>query len=247
MRREQIVLNTIVYKEQLDRGVKQVVLLKQAKQLGISNVEIRREFLQDVTHELSELKKEAQKLKMTLFYSVNDEVVKKQQVNPKLVDYIDELKQMNGKFIKFNVGNFNDFQGDLSRALSPLIDSDNYEINVENNQILTHSKLSNIVRFMKEIERNQLDIGFVTDIANWCWINEDPEQAIKQLDFCTRYVHAKNFLTEDDGLLTQPLANGELEWRSILERITNKAYLALEFPSNEQEILATLRLLETIS
>ncbi len=52
IKREELIINTIAFKEELDRGVKQEDLLESVKNLGISRVEIRREFLRDIDIEL---------------------------------------------------------------------------------------------------------------------------------------------------------------------------------------------------
>lgn len=241
MEKKQLVLNTITMKEQLDQGISQVELLSLIYDLGIRTVEIRREFIRNSEQELKELKKRANSLGITLFYSVNDEVVKKNQVNQKLAQYVHELKIMGGKAIKFNVGNFSNFQGDLAKELAPLLDL-SYSFTVENNQVLTHSNLQNIVKFFSSAKESALPITFVFDVANWYWLNENPLEAAGLLDDVTHYIHLKNYLIADNELVTVPLLEGEMDWADIVSHLHHVNYIGLEYPATIEEI-TTVKLL----
>ena len=59
IKREELIINTIAFKEELDRGVKQEDLLESVKDLGLSRVEIRREFLGDIDVELKNISRPA--------------------------------------------------------------------------------------------------------------------------------------------------------------------------------------------
>lgn len=65
MKQEDIIINSIVFKKQLDKGFTQVQLIKLVKDLGFSRFEIRQELLQDPDRELPALKAEAD------FYDIN--------------------------------------------------------------------------------------------------------------------------------------------------------------------------------
>ena len=240
MKKEQLFLNTIAMKKQLDEGALQVELLPEIASLGIKTVEIRREYFKDVEAELEGLNSEAKRLGLKLFYSVNDEVIKDDRVNPKLSQYILELKKMNGQSIKFNVGNYTHYQGDLLEDLAPLL-ADNYLFTVENNQVLTHSKLENIVKFMDDVKKSGLEISFVFDVANWCWLNEEPLEAAKRLNGKTTHIHLKNYMVTDDQLVTTPLFQGELEWQTILTHLHDIQYFGLEYPTTLAELEETLK------
>ncbi|KAA9061724.1 hypothetical protein F5G80_01915, partial [Streptococcus agalactiae] len=56
MKQEDIIINSIVFKKQLDKGFTQVQLIKLVKDLGFSRFEIRQELLQDPDRELPALK-----------------------------------------------------------------------------------------------------------------------------------------------------------------------------------------------
>lgn len=239
MKDSQIILNTIVFKEQLDKGYLQAELLPKIKEVGVNIVEIRREYIKDFKTELLILKEKSKALGMTLFYSVNDEVIIKNKVNPMLQKYINELKEMGGVAVKFNVGNFINYQGDLSKDLRPLLD-ETYVFTVENNQLLTHSNLKNINNFMCQIKEHKLPISFVFDLANWYWVNEDPIQAAKFLDNQTRYVHLKNFVITDNELVTVPLLNGAMEWQRVLDQLHFIEFIGLEFQATNKELMDTL-------
>ncbi len=76
MKQEDIIINSIVFKKQLDKGFTQVQLIKLVKDLGFSRFEIRQELLQDPDRELPALKAEADFYDINLYYSANEALSK---------------------------------------------------------------------------------------------------------------------------------------------------------------------------
>ena len=88
------ILNTIAFKDQLDEGVSQADLVSKAKNSGFNFVEIRNEFLDGSTAELEKIKQAADSVAIGVYYSVNDPLIKKGQVNPDIDRYISEMKAL---------------------------------------------------------------------------------------------------------------------------------------------------------
>ena len=105
MERSQLVVNTLVFLENLKLGIPQSSIMDIIDELQIKNVEIRREFIKDFNNELIDIKEKSKIYKMNIFYSVPKWIYKedKLQVN-EIETYFKEAYQMNCHNIKLNIG-----------------------------------------------------------------------------------------------------------------------------------------------
>lgn len=67
--RQELGINLLVYKEQLEKGMPQSSLLRTIKEQGISLAEVRREYVLDEAERIA-ISKAAENLHMDLYYSV---------------------------------------------------------------------------------------------------------------------------------------------------------------------------------
>ena len=67
--RQELGINLLVYKEQLEKGMPQSSLLRTIKEQGISLAEVRREYILDEAERIA-ISKAAENLHMDLYYSV---------------------------------------------------------------------------------------------------------------------------------------------------------------------------------
>jgi hypothetical protein len=70
----QIGINLLVFKNDLDKGIGQDKILSEIGNLGVSIAEIRREYLKNLNDELIEINKLAKKLNLEIYYSVPEKV-----------------------------------------------------------------------------------------------------------------------------------------------------------------------------
>lgn len=224
-----IILNTIVFKDQLDRGVKQKALLQQAKEIGVSNVEIRREYITDSFAELLEIYTESKKLHIDLFYSINDDLILQGKVNQLLSQYISEALMLEAKILKLNVGNVPDLA--VLKEIPQKMPAD-LTLMVENNQIKGNGSLNNIETVVQTLAQWEIPIQLVFDTANWAWVGDDPYVAAAKLSPYTGYLHLKNFELANGGLQTSGLFEGELNINQILSFFPTTTLMALEYPED---------------
>ena len=227
IKREELIINTIAFKEELDRGVKQEDLLESVKELGLSRVEIRREFLGDIDVELKNIRKKADQLGLSLFYSVNQ-----------------EAELLGAPLVKLPTG----AAGQLSVAslaeLAPSFQS-SVGLKLENNQDSLYASIKNCRLMMNKVSAADLPIAFVFDLGNWAWLGEDIEQAFASLAEVTDYLHCKNYRHVNGQVEIASLFEGELDIPSLMKRFSHVRYLALEYPTSLENLEADIaRLLE---
>ena len=244
IKREELIINTIAFKEELDRGVKQEDLLESVKDLGLSRVEIRREFLGDIDVELKNIRKKADQLGLSLFYSVNEDFVIGDRVNPKLKALRQEAELMGAPFVKLNTGDAGQISVASLAELAPSFQS-SVGLKLENNQDSLYASIKNCRLMMNKVRAADLPIAFVFDLGNWAWLGEDIEQAFASLAEVTDYLHCKNYRHVNGQVEIASLFEGELDIPSLMKRFRHVRYLALEYPTSLENLEADIaRLLE---
>lgn len=237
-----LVLNFLVYADRVANGELQGELLQEIADLGFTQVEIRREYFQNIDEEIPVIKSEAERLQMKLFYSVPDEVYVDGKINPKLGQYLTDAQQMGVKHIKWNTGDFN---GDLhEEELKALLDK-GVEISIENDQTQTSGTIKAIDSYMKAIKKAGVNIGYVYDLGNWRFVGEDELEAAELLKDYVHYIHVKDVRYEDKKPVAAGLDHGEINWRKVLQLLPQDVPVAIEYPTTANtEILEAKKLLE---
>ncbi|QBO35135.1 sugar phosphate isomerase/epimerase [Periweissella cryptocerci] len=236
MKHTQIVLNNLVFAKDVAAGVKQLALLDQALALGITNVEVRREYFTDVLAEAPVINETAVANKMRLFYSVPEEVFVDGQINPDLQKYFDEAQALGIYAIKFNIGDFANFTGDLKRELAPFT-SQGLQVNIENDQTKISGTLQPVEKFLKQAELAGVEVGYVYDLGNWRFVGEDELQAARALAPYTQYIHVKDVEYVDEKPVVVPLGDGVVDWRQALALLPNDKPVAIEYPTDNTETI----------
>lgn len=230
-----LILNSIVFKDDLDQGRSQSQLISKVIKLGIRNFEIRREFLTKGIAELQAIKKHADAHHIQLFYSINEDLIVDNQINPLLSEFIKEAVLLQAPFIKLNIGDASkiSLQQLQSLKVTPI------GIRVENNQTLGHANIANCQHFMALCQQAKLPISFVFDTANWVFVNDTIAEAVAALSSVTTYLHCKNYhIVNQHPQVTSSLFEGHIDIPQLLAQFDNIEYYALEYPSN----MATLNM-----
>ncbi|MGM0216314.1 sugar phosphate isomerase/epimerase family protein [Enterococcus sp. AZ109] len=242
MKKEQVVLNLLVFASKVEKGALQSDLLIKAKELGFDKVEIRREYFKDLAKEIPVIKQTSEEQGIELFYSVPEEVFVAGKVNSQLSEFVNEAQQMGVKHIKWNIG---DFQADSSLNELQELTKQGIEVNIENDQTQTSGTIQAITTFMEAVKKETLDIGYVYDLGNWRFVSESEEKAAEALKEYVRYIHVKNVAYENDQPQAAALDEGVIQWREILAILPKDVPVAIEYPTTEdQQILAAKQLLE---
>lgn len=231
-----IVVNTLEFQKELKYGIPQASLFEKIAKLGATGVEVRREYINDFDKELADIKANSQKFNLTVFYSVPDEVFVNGQLNNQLPAYLEEGTQMGITAIKFNTGDYANFNGNLKAELTPIV-STGIQVNVENDQTQVSGTIAPLKNFLQAIKENQIDLGYVYDLGNWRYVGENEITAANELGEFTRYIHLKDVQTVDDMPTVVPLDEGELDWHEVLNILPKGLPIAIEYPSDNDEII----------
>lgn len=242
-----VVLNTLVFEDDVKKGISQVDLIDRVKNLDADGIEVRREYFTDLDQELAEVGSKAQKAGLIVNYSVPDVVFEENgKLNPKLDQYFNEGRTMGISKIKFNTGYFKNFKGDLKAEFSkiPLTEM---EMNVENDQTSVSGTVEAINRFLSAIhDEGFTGIGYVYDLGNWAFTRGNAIASADTLANFTNYIHLKNIIDDHDELITSDdLDTGIYDWRDILNHLPKDVQFALEYPmSSDESVQQQLQLLK---
>ncbi|APX71802.1 TIM barrel protein [Companilactobacillus allii] len=243
-----LILNTLIFAKDVENGTSQVSLLECASKLGAYGVEVRREYFKDIKNELSDVARRANEDGLKLYYSVPDVIFEEDgSLNPKITQYFSEGETMGIKKIKFNIGHFDRFTGNLKKVLGEL-PIDKIEMNVENDQTQISGSVSSLLTFLKAVKENNIDIGYVYDLGNWAFTEQDAVDSAKALATYTRYIHLKNIVSSNGSLSTSAdLNNGIFDWKKVLTYLPNNVDLALEYPiDTDEQIKSQMNIVKTL-
>ncbi|KRN76977.1 sugar phosphate isomerase/epimerase family protein [Weissella minor] len=234
MRKEQIVLNNLVFNKEHAAGEKQITMLQNALDFGITSVEIRREYFYDIASEMNDIKKFAEENDIKLFYSVPEALFINNELNAELETYFDEAEQMGIYAIKFNIGEFNEITTDELATLNQFTTRLD-QVNIENNQIKSMGSVAAIERFMKLMIDNHISIGYVYDMGNWRYVSDNELSAARALAGFVKYIHVKDAIGTGNQTKTVPLGEGHIHWRNILNILPKDVPVAIEYPVTSSE------------
>lgn len=235
MEKKELIINTIVFKEDLDKGRPQLDLLPKINALGFQRVEIRREYLKEPADDLRAIRKRADALGLELFYSVGEDFVIKDALHPDLDKFRNEALILGAPFVKLNVG---DSKALSLSTLSPLKSrlETGPGLALENNQDPDRGTIANACQMMSLIEEAQLPIPFVFDTGNWYWLGESASQAADRLASVTAYLHCKNYGQAAGELGFTGLFDGQVDMVELIGQFAHIPYLALEYPCSEEQL-----------
>jgi sugar phosphate isomerase/epimerase len=225
-----IVLNTVAYQEVLKVNPRQVELIPEIKSLGIDYVEIRREYVTHGEEELKEIARAAQEQKVTLYYSVPDEIFINSQVNPKLEEYFKEAAILNAFQMKLTLGDLDKLTKQLSERLDGCLSRFSTKLTIENDQSKERGSAARLKSFMEEAESFGLQLGLTFDVANFVYFAENPIESAKVLKPYVQYVHIKNVRKQSGMLEGTDMESGDLDIRAILNEFPESVPCAIEYP-----------------
>lgn len=238
-----LVLNLLVFDNKRKEGILQDELIRYGIKLGFKAIEVRREYFADLKKEIPLIKHLADEFELELFYSVPDEIFVNGKINHKLEGYLAEAKQLGVKHIKWNIGDFKNYSGDISELKG--LTQQGININVENDQTKTSGKIEPIKKFMEAVKANQIAIGYVYDLGNWRFVGEDEQCAAELLNKYVTYIHVKDVKIIQGEPTAAGLGKGEINWQKILGILPHDVPIAIEYPTvSNDEILEAKQLLE---
>ncbi|WP_409441315.1 sugar phosphate isomerase [Lentilactobacillus hilgardii] len=232
MNMNRFVLNTLLLQHDHDIGQTQLQLVQSLRQLGVSNIELRREYNQEKMSELMQLGRLRLNYRLTYFYSIPDNLFINGKINERILLYLSEAQLMGSSYLKMTLGDFHkDNDGELAILNSILPKT--IELNIENDQTAENSDPDKLATFFKTAKRHGLEIGFVNDLGNWIYTNHDTKKVTEQLLDFTKYIHLKSYVLNEKGEPeTVPFSKGLLDWQSLIAKFDKQIPIGLEYPTD---------------
>lgn len=233
MEKEKLVINTLVFLNDLKNGVEQSVIIDKVNEIGIKNVEVRREFIKDFNNEIVDIKEKASKYNMDLFYSVPEWLFKGDKLRRnEIEEYFNEAYNMNCHNVKINIGDITELSVEDVNIIEGLCEKYNIKLTVENDQTEENGRSEKIYSFLKKNRELGGNISFTFDVGNWIFQEEDSVKNSELLKDFVAYVHLKN--VDKDGKNTL-LDKGILNIEKILNNLPKNLPMALEYPCTSIE------------
>lgn len=224
------VLNTIAFKDFLEKGGTQAELIDQTADAGFDAIEIRDEYLEGNDSELEDIKFAAQRKNIDVFYSVNDVIMDGNRVNEsKLQGYIKKCRLLGASRLKMNMGIYSGKFLNMSAVIKML---GGIQMFIENNQTVSESNLADTCSFMKTLRKETKQISYCFDVANWIWLHENVDKAAENLKFATNYLHLKNVIETNGEYVVTSLNNGLLNCKRLIRKFSDIAYVGFEYPAS---------------
>lgn len=228
--KSRLVLNTLVAQANHDQGADQAALIKALLPLGSTNFELRYEYLHFTVAELTALNQLRLTYRLTYFLSVPDELFKDGHLTTKLVGYAAQAQALGASYLKFNLGDFQVANAGELAALPRLVPA-NLQLNIENDQTLKNARLATLLTFFDQVQAQGANVGFVNDLGNWVYTNQDERAVTKALLPYTRYVHLKGYQKDGRQVQTTSFTSSQLAWQKLLPNFAPNIPVALEYPA----------------
>ncbi|WP_316569446.1 sugar phosphate isomerase/epimerase [Neobacillus sp. YIM B06451] len=236
MKKDQIAINTLVYLEDLKAGVPQSEMLDWVHELGLKNIEVRREFIKD-RKELQDIKTKSEQYGMNVFYSIPEVLYEHQKLNVETLElYCKEAYDMNASALKLNIGEYGQVSEADLKEITRLTEKYFVKLTVENDQTESNGRSQKIVDFLTEVKKLGGPITFTFDIGNWLFQGEDPVENAKLLQPFVTYIHIKDIDQEKN---TRLLNDGLVEWKRIIEILPKEIPAAIEYPISKKDVLVS--------
>ncbi|WP_297424085.1 sugar phosphate isomerase/epimerase [Clostridium sp.] len=236
----QLGINLLVFKNDLDNGREQEKILSEIGNLGVFIAEIRREYLKNTSEELKEINKLAKELNIEIYYSVPEKIACEKRINSNIKTYFEEAKQMGSTHIKFNIGDLENLDIDERKKLEDIIGHFNIKVTIENDQTLENGNLKCVKNAIDFINSNSFPIGYTFDLGNWYWQNEDPKNAFDLLNSNITVFHLKNVSFLNNTPRTTLLSEGKIDWKLMLNKLSKDIPVIIEYPIKREDILGEI-------
>lgn len=236
MEKSKLVINTLVFIEDLKNGVPQSLIMDKLKELDIKNVEVRREFIKDFNKEILDIKEKSKIYDMELFYSVPEWIYKEGNLRITNIEtYFKEAYEMNCDNIKMNIGEVKEVSKADVKKINELCEKYNIKLTVENDQTAENGRSEKICEFLSKVKNLGGNISFTFDVGNWIFQEEDPVKNAELLSSFVTYVHLKNIGEKRNNVL---IDQGILDIKKIVDILPKNLPMALEYPCETKEQLA---------
>lgn len=234
MRADLIVVNTLVFEYLLNKGERQHDLFGGLREIGVRNVEVRREYVKSKI-EFEKMGQTAREYGLGIFYSVPDCLFSNGVLqSEKLGKYLKEANQMNARMVKFTKGGFKGWHDQDITQFKAVAKEFGGVITVENDQTELDGIMKALIPFYQESKEKGVPVYATFDIGNGHWVGENPLESVREIKDFTSFVHLKDVKLEDGGPRAAYLGEGVIPWEKILTEFDSHIYAAIEYPCGEK-------------
>lgn len=227
-----IYVNTFVFKDEYKVPMKQEALFPMLASEGFNEVEIRREYIEDIENELPLIAKAAKENSITIFYAVVDTYYKEGILDKNSLDkYFQEANLIGAKTLKLMPGDFKRFSKEDAEYLKGIAHN-GIQLLLENGQKSTPGTMKALV---EQCEKKGIDMKITFDLGNWVWSNQDIPMVAEILKPWVYAVHLKDGSNIDGSLKVVPLGEGVTDWKKVVD-ILSAARFALEYSCGADSI-----------
>lgn len=228
MDKEKLVINTLVFLDDLKEGIPQSIIIDKINDIGINNVEVRREFIKDFNKEILDIREKASRYNINLFYSVPELLFKEGKLRRKEIeDYFTEAYNMGCHYVKMNIGEVSELSMEDTKIIEELCKRYSIKLTIENDQTNKNGRCEKIQKFLIRNRELGGNISFTFDVGNWIFQEENPIKNAEVLKNFVTYVHLKNV---DNNRKNTLLDEGILDLKKILEILPKDLPMAIEYP-----------------
>ena len=233
MNRQQMVINTIVFMDQVEQGQRQRDFFENSKRLGIEVVEVRREYFSSV-EEMRATANEAALHGISLFYSIPRPLFVEGRLAREEIDQVfAEASVLGVKAVKWNCGDFAGWSEEDVAWMKERLTRYQGLFTVENDQTMHNGTVEGLHAFLTQAKAVGLPIGYTFDAGNWTWVGEDPLENAKRLYEFVSYIHLKDVRFSGGIPNAVALGEGALPLAEILSVLPKGAPVALEYPCGD--------------
>ncbi len=218
----------------------QLALLPIIAEAGADGVEIRRELLSEkaLTH-LPSLASAIDLHNLQACYSAPEALfLPDGTLNPRLPTLLAEAQTLKALWLKVSLGyghshcDFETLRIWLASRPVPLV--------VENDQTAC-GKLAPMLRFKEACDASALPVSLTFDTGNWLWVDEEPEEAARQLASAVSYIHVKAAVAHGDSFRAVPPDTNDGRWLALLKTLPADVPRGIEFPLEGEDLTAVTR------
>jgi len=229
-----IFINTLVFNDVSTRHDQKEYILS-LYESGYKNIEIRREYLNNLEDELEDIGEVVREKDITLYFSIPDTLFDSNKINQeKITNYFQEAEILGSKTVKLVVGDYNEISTEDEAFLKKIV-SKEILLFIENDQTQENGKVDKILKFLKEAKEKNINVRLTFDIGNWFWTQEDPKKNAEILNEFIDYVHFKD-VTKVNGLNEAQLLNtGYVDIKYFIDYFSGKSF-GIEYPCGKEVI-----------
>lgn len=245
-----IVINLLAFANAVANGSRQIDFFADAVSLGVSKVEVRREWIKDFADELPAMRAKAEELGLELYYSIPAVLFTAGRLDVNLLSHVlKEAITLGATRVKFAVGEFDSSAQEELVTLKNMINAHSALVTVEGDQSAANGRIEPIISLLDACHKAGVPVYSTYDVGNFVWVGQEPLYNAVKLAGYVKYIHLKGVKMTLQGPQVSSLADSHINWQAALALLPQDVPVGIEFPcgENPKALLAqTIRQIQAI-